>query len=95
MPYYVITISAFQPHTLVLIVVAIAINMIGGQISSTLKLPVFLDSVGTIICALLAAKPWIALFSGLVTNLLWGLISGPIAAAFALVAMMIGLSAAS
>ena len=79
-------------RTLALIVFSIAINMIGGQLSSTLKLPIFLDSIGTLICALLAG-PWVALFSGLLTNLLWGLISGPIAAAFAPVAMMIGLSA--
>ncbi len=43
-------------RTLVLIVVSIAINMIGGQMSSMLKLPIFLDSIGTLICALLAAR---------------------------------------
>ena len=79
-------------RTLVLIVFSIAINMIGGQISSMIKLPIFLDSIGTLICALLAG-PWIAVLTGLLTNLLWGLLSGPIAAAFAPVAMMIGLSA--
>ncbi|MCW2254476.1 energy-coupling factor transport system substrate-specific component [Providencia alcalifaciens] len=79
-------------RTLVLIVFSIAINMLGGQISSMIKLPIFLDSIGTLICALLAG-PWVALFTGLLTNLLWGLLSGPIAAAFAPVAMMIGLSA--
>ncbi|EDU59666.1 hypothetical protein PROSTU_02857 [Providencia stuartii ATCC 25827] len=66
--------------------------MLVGQISSSIKLPIFLDSIGTIICALLAG-PWIAALTGLLTNLLWGLLSGPIAAAFAPVAMMIGLSA--
>lgn len=79
-------------RTLVLIVASIAINMIGGQISSMLSLPIFLDSIGTLICALLAG-PWAAMFSGLLTNLIWGLISGPVAAAFAPVAMMIGISA--
>ncbi|HHR6036725.1 TPA: ECF transporter S component [Providencia alcalifaciens] len=84
--------SMISSRTLALIVFSIAINMIVGQLSSMLKLPIFLDSIGTIICALLAG-PWAALFSGLATNLLWGLLSGPIAAAFAPVAMMIGLSA--
>ncbi|MBP6122282.1 MULTISPECIES: hypothetical protein [Providencia] len=79
-------------RTLALIVFSVAINMIAGQLSSMLKLPIFLDSIGTLICALLAG-PWVALTSGLLTNLLWGLLSGPIAAAFAPVAMMIGLSA--
>lgn len=84
--------SIISSRTLTLIVFSIAINMVIGQLSSMLKLPIFLDSIGTLICALLAG-PWVALFSGLLTNLLWGLLSGPIAAAFASVAMMIGLSA--
>lgn len=84
--------SMISSRTLALIVFSIAINMVVGQLSSMLKLPIFLDSIATIICALLAG-PWAALFSGLATNLLWGLLSGPIAAAFAPVAMMIGLSA--
>ncbi|EPL6453090.1 MULTISPECIES: ECF transporter S component [Providencia] len=84
--------SFISSRTLTLIVFSIAINMVVGQLSSMLKLPIFLDSIGTIICALLAG-PWAALTSGLLTNLLWGLLSGPIAAAFAPVAMMIGLSA--
>ncbi|EMA3639694.1 ECF transporter S component [Providencia stuartii] len=84
--------STLSSRTLALIVFSIAINMLVGQISSSIKLPIFLDSIGTIICALLAG-PWIAALTGLLTNLLWGLLSGPIAAAFAPVAMMIGLSA--
>ncbi|EPL9568423.1 ECF transporter S component [Providencia rettgeri] len=84
--------SFISSRTLTLIVFSIAINMVVGQLSSMLKLPIFLDSIGTIICALLAG-PWAALTTGLLTNLLWGLLSGPIAAAFAPVAMMIGLSA--
>lgn len=84
--------SFVSSRTLTLIVFSIAINMVVGQLSSILKLPIFLDSIGTLICALLAG-PWAALTSGLLTNLLWGLLSGPIAAAFAPVAMMIGLSA--
>lgn len=34
----------FSSQSLVLIVIAIAINMIGGQLISMLKLPIFLDS---------------------------------------------------
>ena len=62
--------SMISSRTLALIVFSIAINMVVGQLSSMLKLPIFLDSIGTIICALLAG-PWAALFSGLATNLLW------------------------
>lgn len=76
----------FSSRSLVLIVICVAINMIAGQMISMLKLPLFLDSIGTVLCAVLAG-PWVALFTG---NVLWGLLTGPIAAAFAPVSMVIG-----
>lgn len=79
-------------HMLVLISTCIAINMVLGQVASMIKLPIFLDSIGTFIAALLGG-PWIAALTGLLTNLIWGLISSPVAAAFAPVAIVIGLSA--
>ncbi|WP_028116011.1 membrane protein [Ferrimonas senticii] len=85
--------TLFSNRNLSLMAVGIAINMTGGQLVSLLNLPfLFLDSVGSLIVALLAG-PWAALATGLTTNLLWGLISGPIAAAFAPVAGVIGLVA--
>ena len=39
----------FSSQALVLIVISIAINMIGGQLASIVKLPIFLDSIGTLI----------------------------------------------
>lgn len=78
--------------TLVLMAVCIAVNIGLGQIVSTLKLPVFLDSIGTLLAALLMG-PWIGMMTGLFTNLIWGLFTGPVAAAFAPVAMVIGLVA--
>lgn len=79
-------------QTLALIVISIAINMIGGQLISLLKLPIFLDSIGTLMSAVLLG-PFIGMLTGLLTNLLWGLLTDPIAAAFAPVAMVIGLAA--
>lgn len=79
-------------QTLALIVISIAINMIGGQLISLLKLPIFLDSIGTLMSAVLLG-PFIGMLTGLLTNLLWGLLTDPIAAAFAPVAMVIGLVA--
>jgi len=84
--------TKISSSTLVLIVISIAINIIGSQLSDMVKLPIFLDSIGTIISALLAG-PWIGLLTGLLSNLLRGLVSGPVAVAFAPVAMVIGLSA--
>jgi len=82
----------FSSLSLVLIVICIAINMIGGQLVSMLKLPIFLDSIGTLLSAVLLG-PWIGMLTGLLTNLLWGLLTDPVAAAFAPVAMVIGLVA--
>ena len=75
----------FSSQALVLIVISIAINMIGGQLASMVKLPIFLDSIGTLISAVLLG-PVIGMLTGLLTNLLWGLLTDPIAAAFAPVA---------
>lgn len=86
------SVSKLSSYNLAFMVICIAINMVAGQAVSILKLPIFLDSIGTVLCAILAG-PWMAIATGLLTNLLWGLLTGPIAAAFAPVAMMIGLSA--
>lgn len=82
----------FSTMTLALMAVAIVINMVLGQIASMLKLPIFLDSIGTVLVGILAG-PWAGGLTGLITNLLWGLISDPVSAAFAPVAAMIGITA--
>lgn len=82
----------FSPITLALIPIAIVLNIVIGQITSTLKLPIFLDSIGTMLAALLAG-PWVGGLTGLLTNLIWGLTGAPSAAAFAPVAMTIGIVA--
>ena len=64
----------FSSQALVLIVISIAINMIGGQLASMVKLPIFLDSIGTLISAVLLG-PVIGMLTGLLTNLLWGLLT--------------------
>ena len=82
----------FSTLTLALMAVAIVLNIVLGQLVSMLKLPIFLDSIGTVLVALLAG-PWAGGLTGLLTNLIWGLISDPVAAAFAPVAMIIGIVA--
>jgi energy-coupling factor transport system substrate-specific component len=82
----------FTTFTLVLIAVAIVLNIAVGQLVSLLKLPIFLDSIGTILVGVLAG-PWAGGLAGLLTNLIWGVISSPVAAAFAPVAMVIGITA--
>jgi energy-coupling factor transport system substrate-specific component len=82
----------FSTLTIALIAIAIVLNIALGQVVSLLKLPIFLDSIGTVLVALLAG-PWAGALTGLLTNLIWGLISDPSAAAFAPVALVIGLVA--
>lgn len=82
----------FSTRVLVIMVIGIALNMALGQLAGMLKLPVFLDSIGTILVAVLCG-PWAGAVTGLVTNLVWGLIQGPTAAFFAPVAMVIGIAA--
>lgn len=82
----------FSTLTVVLIAVAIVINIAAGQLVSFLKLPIFLDSIGTVLVGILAG-PWAGGLTGLITNLIWGIISSPVAAAFAPVAMAIGIVA--
>jgi energy-coupling factor transport system substrate-specific component len=82
----------FSTRMLVLMAIGIALNMALGQLVAMLKLPVYLDSLGTMLVAVLCG-PWIGGLTGLVTNLLWGLIQGPTAAFFAPVAAVIGIAA--
>jgi energy-coupling factor transport system substrate-specific component len=82
----------FSTFTFVLIAVAIVLNIAVGQLVSLLKLPIFLDSIGTVLVGVLAG-PWAGGLTGLLTNLIWGVISSPVAAAFAPVAMVIGITA--
>lgn len=81
----------FSTVVLVLIPVAIVLNLALGQIVSLLALPLFLDSIGTVLVAILAG-PWAGALTGLLTNLLGGFIS-PFFPPFAPVAVVIGLVA--
>jgi len=75
---------------LTLIPVAIAINIVGGMLASTLKLPIFLDSIGTMLSAVLLG-PWLGALTGLLSNLLQGLLIDPINIPFGIVNAVIGL----
>lgn len=88
----------FDTRTIVLMPVAIAINIIlGATVANALKIPVYLDSIGTILVGALAG-PIPGALTGFLANLLWTYVipppfqNGP-AAAFAVVAAVIGLLA--
>lgn len=80
----------FSTLTLVLIPVAIALNIAIGQLVITLKLPLYLDSIGTILVGVLVG-PWAGAITGFLANVVWTL-SGlfPQAIAWAGVGAIIG-----
>jgi len=89
----------FDTRTIVLIPFAIAINVVLGQtVATALKVPVYLDSIGTILVGVLAG-PFAGAATGLLSNLAWTfLLAGtpfgsPFAWPFAIVAAEIGLLA--
>lgn len=63
------------PRLLALIPLAVGINLALGQFAAATALPVFLDTVGTILVATLAGL-WPALLTGLVSQLVFTMISG-------------------
>jgi energy-coupling factor transport system substrate-specific component len=85
--------SDFTTLTWVMIPVAIAINIAVGQLIYALKVPLYLDSIGTVLVGVLAG-PWAGALTGLLANLIWGLSGLNVTyAPFAAVAAVIGLLA--
>jgi energy-coupling factor transport system substrate-specific component len=80
----------FSTITLVLIPVAIAVNIAVGTIVQRVGLPLYLDSIGTVLVGVLVG-PWAGAVTGFLANLVWTL-SGlfPQAVAWAGVAAIIG-----
>lgn len=88
----------FTTRTIALMPVAIALNIVlGAAVANALKIPIYLDSIGTILVGVLCGPVAGALTGGL-TNILWSYVipppfqSGP-AAAFAITAVVIGVLA--
>src|SRR6478735_5255232 len=90
--------SQFSTRVIVLIPIAIAINIILGQtVGVALKIPVYMDSIGTILVGVLAG-PIAGAITGGLANLIWTYVLPPplqsaYAAPFFIVAVEIGLLA--
>ncbi|HSB02450.1 MAG TPA: ECF transporter S component [Anaerolineales bacterium] len=66
----------FSTMTWVLIPVAIAINLTIGQIVLVLKLPVYLDSIGTVLVGVICG-PWAGALTGALSNIIAGIVLDP------------------
>jgi hypothetical protein len=84
----------FSTRVIALMPVAIAINIVlGYTVQTVLKLPIYLDSIGTILVGVLAG-PIPGLATGVLTNLIWQLTGiTPNIGPFAVTAGVIGLLA--
>jgi hypothetical protein len=88
--------GALNTRVVALMPVAIAINIaLGYTVQSVLKLPIYLDSIGTILVGVLAG-PVAGLLTGVLSNLIWQYapgIGGGTIGPFAITAGVIGLLA--
>lgn len=79
----------FNTATLVLIPAAIGINYLGKLFAGVLKLPLWLDSIGTCLAAVLAG-PIAGAIVGAVNNIIYGLTLDPVSTIYALTNIAIG-----
>lgn len=78
----------FSLMALVLIPVGVSINVVGYQMSQILKLPIFIDQIGTILVSMITG-PWVGMTTGLLGNVVNGMIY-PTAFGYAIVSMLVG-----
>ncbi|MCI1903036.1 MAG: hypothetical protein LKJ03_03045 [Enterococcaceae bacterium] len=62
----------FALFQLLIIPIGVAINYVGGNLAILLKLPLFLDVIGTCFAAMIAG-PWIGMLTGILTNSMIGI----------------------
>lgn len=60
--------TSYNLSVILLIPLGIAINFVGANLNAALKLPVYLDAIGTVFTAVLCG-PWIGFITGVVTNI--------------------------
>jgi energy-coupling factor transport system substrate-specific component len=81
------------PRLLVLVPAAVALNIVLGQVVGTVPIPLvsflYLDTIGTVLVGLLGG-PLAGATTGVLTNLVWGLLGNPSAIPFAAGSALVG-----
>lgn len=80
-----------KPARIVLIPTLVGLNLVMGWIVSAIKLPIFLDSIGITVGAILGG-PWVAIAIGVGTTLLGTVLFSPVLYAFSGTAALIGVA---
>lgn len=75
---------------IVLVPAAIGINYLGKLFAGLLKLPLWLDAIGTVLASMLAG-PVIGAASGIINNIIYGVTVDPISTVYAITSGAIGL----
>ena len=79
----------YNLSVILLIPLGIAINFVGANLAATLKLPVYLDVIGTVFTAALCG-PWIGVITGVVSNVVTS-VTNPTQLPYLVVSAAIGL----
>lgn len=82
--------SKISIYKLCLAALAVCINLVGGELALLLRLPIYLDSIGTILVGALCG-PWYGLLPGLLSGILMGITSDIYSLYFAPVGMIVGM----
>jgi energy-coupling factor transport system substrate-specific component len=77
--------------SLVLIPVAVAVNYVGGLLARGTGLPLYLDSIGTALAAMLAG-PLVGAIAGATNNVFFGLTASPVSFWYLITSVAIGVT---
>ena len=80
----------FSTASLVLIPAAVGINYIGKLFAGLLKLPLWLDSIGTILASMLGG-PVLGAVCGAINNVVYGLTVDPVSFVYGITSIAVGL----
>ncbi|MCG7344297.1 ECF transporter S component [Sporosarcina sp. ACRSL] len=82
----------FSTAAIVLIPAAVGINFLGKLFASVLKLPLWVDAIGTVLASMLAG-PIVGAIVGIVNNIVYGFTTDPVSFVYAITQAAIGIAA--